>query len=157
MILVIVDRFSKKAYFLPCNTMIMSQGVANLYRDHIFKEHRLPKKVISDRGSQFVSGFIKGLYQNLRIEANPSTAYVSPSNRWTDRKSKSRTRRIFKNLRKRTTKRLGRLAPNSPILPQRPITLGYRVFTLHDNYRATSLQRDIYRERNNKSNGGKIH
>jgi hypothetical protein len=31
MILVIVDRFSKKAYFLPCNTMITSQGVANLY------------------------------------------------------------------------------------------------------------------------------
>jgi hypothetical protein len=75
MILVIVDRFSKKAYFLPCNTTITSQGVANLYRDHIFKEHGLPKKVISDQGSQFVSGFMKGLYQNLGIEANPSTAY----------------------------------------------------------------------------------
>jgi transposase InsO family protein len=75
MILVIVDRFSKKAYFLPCNTTITSQGVANLYRDHVFKEHGLPKKVISDRGSQFVSGFMKGLYQNLGIEANPSTAY----------------------------------------------------------------------------------
>jgi hypothetical protein len=85
MILVIVDRFSKKAYFLPCNTTITSQGVANLYRDHIFKEHGLPKKVISDRGSQFVSGFIKGLYQNLGIKANPSTAYHPQTDGQTER------------------------------------------------------------------------
>ena len=31
MILVIIDRFSKKAYFLPCNTTITVQGVATLY------------------------------------------------------------------------------------------------------------------------------
>ena len=48
MILVVVDRFSKKVYFLPCNTTITAQGVATLYQDNIFKEHRLPKKVISD-------------------------------------------------------------------------------------------------------------
>ena len=75
MILVIIDRFSKKAYFLPTNTTITSQGVANLYKEHIFKEHGLPKKVISDRGPQFVSGFMKGPYTQLGITANPSTAY----------------------------------------------------------------------------------
>ncbi|KAF8663356.1 hypothetical protein AX14_006995, partial [Amanita brunnescens Koide BX004] len=75
MILVIVDRFSKKAYFLPTNTTVTSQGVANLYKEHIFKAHGLPKKVISDRGLQFVSGFMKGLYTQLGITANPSTAY----------------------------------------------------------------------------------
>ncbi|KAF8676527.1 hypothetical protein AX14_004875 [Amanita brunnescens Koide BX004] len=75
MILVIVDRFSKKAYFLLTNTTITSQGVANLYKEHIFKEHGLPKKVISDRGPQFISGFMKGLYTQLGIMANPLTAY----------------------------------------------------------------------------------
>lgn len=48
MILVIVDRFSRKAYFLLCITMITSQGVANLYKEHIFREHGLPQKVILD-------------------------------------------------------------------------------------------------------------
>ena len=48
MILVIVDRFLKKAYFLPCTTMITSQGVANLYKEHVFREHGLPRKVILD-------------------------------------------------------------------------------------------------------------
>jgi transposase InsO family protein len=43
------------------------------------------KKVISDRGSQFVSGFMKGLYQNLRIEANPSTAYHLQTDGQTER------------------------------------------------------------------------
>ena len=75
MILVFIDCFSKKAYFLPCNTTITSQGVANLYQEHIFKEQGLPRKVISDRGLQFISGFMKELYKNLGIEANPSTAY----------------------------------------------------------------------------------
>ena len=84
MILVIVDRFSKKAYFLPTNTMITSQGVANLYKEHIFKEHGLPKKVISDRGPQFVSGFMKGLYTQLGIMANPSTAYHPQTDRQTE-------------------------------------------------------------------------
>ena len=74
MILVIIDRFSKKAYFLPTNTTITSQGVANLYKEHIFKEHSLPKKVISDQGPQFVLGFMKGLY-TLGITPNPLTAY----------------------------------------------------------------------------------
>ena len=75
MILVIVNWFSKKAYFLPCNTTITSQGVANLYRDHILKEQGLPQKVISNGGPQFVSRFMKELYKNLRIEATPLTAY----------------------------------------------------------------------------------
>ena len=75
MILVIIDQFSKKAYFLPCNTTITAQGVATLYRDNVFKEHGLPKKVISDRGTQFVSSFMKELYKKLGIKPNPSTAY----------------------------------------------------------------------------------
>ena len=84
-ILVIVDRFSKKAYFLPCNTTITSQGVANLYKEHVFREHGLPRKVISDRGSQFVSSFMKNLYDLLRIEANPSTAYHPQTDGQTER------------------------------------------------------------------------
>ncbi|KAF8661970.1 hypothetical protein AX14_007147, partial [Amanita brunnescens Koide BX004] len=58
MILVIVDRFSKKAYFLPTNTTVTSQGVANLYKEHIFKEHGLPKKgfIIWYRGGDLPDG-----------------------------------------------------------------------------------------------------
>ena len=84
MILVIVDQFSKKAYFLPCNTTITAQGVAMLYQDNVFKEHGLLKKVISDRGPQFVSSFMKELYKKLGIEPNPSTAYHPQTDRQTE-------------------------------------------------------------------------
>jgi len=60
---------------IPTNTTLTSNGVAVLFRDHVFREHGIPEKVISDRGPQFVSKFMKELYRLLRIKANTSTAY----------------------------------------------------------------------------------
>ena len=48
MIMVVVDRFSKYAYFLPTNSTITSKGVARLFINHVFWEHGFPIKVISD-------------------------------------------------------------------------------------------------------------
>jgi hypothetical protein len=84
-VLVIVDRFTKKTYFLPTNTTLTSKGVATLFRDNVFREHGLPEKVISDRGPQFVSKFIKELYAILKITANPSTAYHPQTDGQTER------------------------------------------------------------------------
>ena len=67
-ILVVVDKFMKKSYFLPTNSTVTSKGIAILYRDQIFVEHGLPEKVISDWGSQFVSKFMKELYEILGIK-----------------------------------------------------------------------------------------
>jgi len=37
------------------------QGVAKTLWEQVFKDVGLPKKIISDRGSQFVSKFMKGI------------------------------------------------------------------------------------------------
>ena len=74
-IMVIVDQFSKMIRLFPMTTEITSQGVAKIFRDEIFKLHRIPHKVISDWGPQFISSFMKELYSQLQIEGNPSTAY----------------------------------------------------------------------------------
>ena len=47
-ILVVVDRFTKKSFFLLTHSMVTSKGIATLYRDQIFTEHGIPEKVISD-------------------------------------------------------------------------------------------------------------
>jgi len=60
-ILVIVDRFSKMARYIPINTNITAQGVAKISWDRVFKDMGIPQKVISDRGPQFVSKFMKEL------------------------------------------------------------------------------------------------
>ena len=49
-ILVAVDRLSKQAHFIATTSDITSLGVAWLFRDGVWKLHRLPEEVISDRG-----------------------------------------------------------------------------------------------------------
>ena len=74
-ILVIVDRFSKMIHLFPVMDTITSKGVATIFCNSIFKLHGTPRKVISDQGPQFVSLFMKDLYELLNIQANLSTAY----------------------------------------------------------------------------------
>ena len=85
MILVIVDCLTKKSFFLPTHSTITSKGIATLYRDRVFVEHGIPEKVISDRGSQFVSKFMKELFEILKIKGNPSTAYHPQTDGQTER------------------------------------------------------------------------
>src|SRR3954471_3179763 len=60
---------------IPINTSLTAEGYAQIFRDHVFKLHRMPEKVISDRGPQFVSKFIQSLYQMLEVTGKPSTTY----------------------------------------------------------------------------------
>lgn len=42
------DKLSKMAYFIPTTTHITIEGITQLFRDHIYKLHGLPKVVLSD-------------------------------------------------------------------------------------------------------------
>ena len=88
-ILVVVDWFTKKSFSLPTNSTIMSKGIATLYQDRVFSEHGIPKKVISDWGPQFVSKFMKELYETMGIKGNPSTAYHPQTDGQTERVNQS--------------------------------------------------------------------
>src|SRR5215469_4224203 len=70
-----VDQFSKMIHLIPVTTSVTSKGMARLYRDHIWKLHGLPKKIISDRGPQYASKFMRELCNSLGIQHNLSTAY----------------------------------------------------------------------------------
>lgn len=74
-ILVLVDHFSKTMHAVPTSITLTSEGVSQILRDHIFRLYGLPRKIISDRGTNFMSKFIEDLYQKLGIQANRSTAY----------------------------------------------------------------------------------
>ena len=84
-ILNIVDMHSKQVISLPTQTELSSMGWAKLYRDHVFCQHGLSKKIVSDRGPQFVLHFIRDVYQLLGIEGNPSTAYHPQTDGQTER------------------------------------------------------------------------
>src|SRR5882724_6157848 len=82
--MVVVDCLSKQAHVIPMMSDFMASGVARLFRDHILKLHGLPKEVISDRGTQFVSNFTHNLSQLLGIKVATSTAYHRQTNGQTE-------------------------------------------------------------------------
>ena len=74
-ILVVVDRFSKEAVFIPCTKEKNALTTAKLFRDHVWCQHGLPSSVVSDHGSIFASHFMGELYKILEIKRKMSTAF----------------------------------------------------------------------------------
>ena len=74
-ILVVCNQLTKMAYFIPTTEKTLAEGLAKLFRDHVWKLHRLPKSIISDRGVQFTVGLMKELNRMLGIETKLSTAF----------------------------------------------------------------------------------
>ncbi|MBW0539519.1 hypothetical protein O181_079234, partial [Austropuccinia psidii MF-1] len=73
-ILVIVDRFSKTAVFIPTMSSITSLDLAHLFIKNIFSRKGLPSSIISDRGPLFVSSFWTNLCQQLKISRGLSAS-----------------------------------------------------------------------------------
>ena len=84
-IMVVVSSVTKRSHFISMVTTLSATGTAQLYLWHIWKHHRLPKKVVSDRGPQFVAEFMNELYQLLGIKLAATTAYHPQGDRQTDR------------------------------------------------------------------------
>jgi len=74
-ILVVCNRLSKIAHFVATTEGTMAEGLARLFRDNMWKLHRLPKSVISDRGPQFAVELTRELNRVLGIEMRISTAF----------------------------------------------------------------------------------
>ena len=74
-IYVSVDRLTEMAHFVATNSNITTQGTADLYLKNIFKSHGLLEDIVSDRGSQFVSTFMRWRLELVEVTGNRSTAY----------------------------------------------------------------------------------
>jgi hypothetical protein len=62
---VIMDRFMKVAHFIPVKMTYFGAKLAELYMSQIICLHRVPKKIVSDRSSQFTSKFWEKLYESI--------------------------------------------------------------------------------------------
>jgi len=74
-ILVIVDRFSKMAHFIPTTNEVDAPMTANLFLDNIYKLHGLPDDIVSDRGTTFTSKFWTSLLKLIQVKSNLSTSF----------------------------------------------------------------------------------
>jgi len=84
-ILVVVDRLTKMVHFISTTEKTSAEGLARLFRDNVWKLHRLPESIISDRGPQFTAGLMRELNRILGIESKLSTASHPQTNGQTER------------------------------------------------------------------------
>ena len=84
-ILVVYNRLSKMTHFVVTIEGTLAEGLARLFKDNMWKLHRLPESVVSDRGPQFVAELIKELNQILEIETKLSIAFHPQTDRQMER------------------------------------------------------------------------
>jgi len=66
-VMMVVDAVSKRVHFIPMHTTVTAERAAWLFLHYVWKLHGLLKRVVSDRGPQFVALFTKELYRLLSI------------------------------------------------------------------------------------------
>jgi transposase InsO family protein len=70
-----MDRWTKVAHFIPVKTTYSKLQLAELYMLRIVCLHGVPKKIVSNRGTQFTSKFWGRLHETLDTQLLFSSAY----------------------------------------------------------------------------------
>ena len=83
--MVVVDKITKLAHFIPIKETIDSNGTASLYLYNVWKHHGTLDEVISDRGTVSVSKFMRRLCQLLQIQPSPTIAFHPQTDRQIER------------------------------------------------------------------------
>jgi len=84
-VMMVVDSVLKRAYFIPTHTTVTVEGAARLFLYQVWKLHGLLKRVISDRGPQFIAHFTRELYCLLGIKLASSTTWYPQTGGQTER------------------------------------------------------------------------
>jgi len=72
-------------HFVATMEEMIAEELARLFRDNVWKLHRLPVSVVLDRGPQFATELTKELNQMLGIKTKLSIAFHLQTNGQTER------------------------------------------------------------------------
>ena len=84
-IIVFTDRLTKRAHFQAMHTTATVPEVAKIFFNTIFKDHGIPKVIVSDRDAKFTSHFWKSLFNQLGTKLAMSTAFHPQTDGQTER------------------------------------------------------------------------
>lgn len=73
-IMVVIDRLSKMAHFIPMKKKITSQELCDVFLKEVFRLHGIPEVIVSDRDSLFTAAVWDRFSQRLGIKLNMTTS-----------------------------------------------------------------------------------
>jgi hypothetical protein len=127
---VIMDRLIKVAHFIPVKTTYSGAKLAELYISRIMCLHGVPKKIVSDRGSQFTYKFWEKLHESMHTRLNFSSAYHPQIDEQTER-----TNQILEDMLRACELKYGKSWDKS---------LPYAEFSYNNSYQA-SIKMDPFK------------
>jgi hypothetical protein len=120
---VIVDRLTIVAHFIPMKTTYLGAQLVDLCMSRIVCLHGVPKKIVSDRGTQFTSCFWKKLHESMDTKLNFSLAYHQQIDGQTER-----TNQVLEDMLRACALRYGKSWDKS---------LSYAEFSCNNSYQAS--------------------
>ena len=88
-ILVVIDRFTKYARYVPYRKTMNAKQLATVLVDNIFMDFGLPDGIVSDRGSVFTSAYWSSVCFVLKIKRKLSTAFHPQTDGQTERQNQT--------------------------------------------------------------------
>lgn len=94
-IMVVVDRLSKRAHFIPTRKTLKASGAAALFMDHIFRLHGVPRRIVSDKDIRFTAKF----WRTVHAQLGTSILFSTTNHPQTDGQSERTIRTLIQYLR----------------------------------------------------------
>jgi hypothetical protein len=83
--MVVVDKLTKAAHFIPLKTTHKETNVVDIYMREVACFHDIHKTIVFDKDPKFTSNVWKGLFKGFRINLNFNTTYHLESDGQTKR------------------------------------------------------------------------
>ena len=71
----VVDRFSKMCILMPCKKIINGQEATNKFFEQVWVHFWIPRRIILDRDTIFLSAFWTTLWEKMGIKLKISTTF----------------------------------------------------------------------------------